>query len=800
MSGETKNGSQRISPLLEGLDFGVVLIDRDLKVLWLNSLMERLFDIRKSEVQGMDAFTFFRSQILPKLLEGESFKEKVTASIATGNSISALSCQMITPAGETVWFEYTSQLIEQGPFRGMRLDIYRDVTLRAMLQKELERHLGYLSEVIEGRNAEISKMNARLREEALERSRAEEALQRERAFRANLVNASPVFIVALTPEGRVLMMNPSLLRALGLQEKEAIGRDFTEQFVPPGEQQLLRETLAGSAREGKPFIREFGLIARDGREMPVEWHLSPVLKADGSLEYHVAVGIDIAERKAIEEAQRRSERLYRTIFESTLAPTIIVQEGGIIYQANAEFERVYGYGPEGWKHRKVSELFATSDRERLLKLLISVEAGHAPSPSYGEFGVIDAGGGKREAILSVARIPETPHLVLSILDITERRSAEKAREEFSRHLFIVNQLISATTSARTLEESLEMLLAKAIELLGFDAGAIFIVESGEKIARLMKQAGIPEWLAGGIREIGIEEEPYRKVLIDGEMVFVERKTTGLFSFAMVPFLSGGRVVGALYMLSASRSGVSGQDRVILGSISNEIGNAIQRSVLQRQLEELVGQANLYLDIMSHDINNANTSSLMYAELLAESLEGENRKIAEKLIAGIRRSIDIISKVNTIRRIREGECRPEVQKLDQVIRDVMQDHPGARIVYPGTSAEVIADNLLSEVFANLIGNSLKFGGPQTTISINVVDMNDQVLVSVEDDGPGIPDELKKTAFKRFERGKEVKAKGSGLGLYLCRMLVERYGGKIWAEDRVPGQPSRGVAIRFTLRKA
>ncbi len=65
--------------------------------------------------------------------------------------------------------------------------------------------------------------------------------------------------------------------------------------------------------------------------------------------------------------------------------------------------------------------------------------------------------------------------------------------------------------------------------------------------------------------------------------------------------------------------------------------------------------------------------------------------------------------------------------------------------------------------------------------------------------GIPDEVKGKLFTRFERGM-ARGRGEGLGLFIVRTLVERYGGKVWADDRVPGNPEEGAAFRFTLKKA
>jgi signal transduction histidine kinase len=68
------------------------------------------------------------------------------------------------------------------------------------------------------------------------------------------------------------------------------------------------------------------------------------------------------------------------------------------------------------------------------------------------------------------------------------------------------------------------------------------------------------------------------------------------------------------------------------------------------------------------------------------------------------------------------------------------------------------------------------------------------VSVEDNGPGIPDDMKQAVFGRMRRG-DTKARGSGLGLYLVKTLVESYGGRVWVEDRVPGDRSKGC--RFVV---
>ncbi|KDE55737.1 PAS domain S-box protein [Methanoculleus sp. MH98A] len=210
-------------------------------------------------------------------------------------------------------------------------------------------------------------------------------------------------------------------------------------------------------------------------------------------------------------------------------------------------------------------------------------------------------------------------------------------------------------------------------------------------------------------------------------------------------------------------------------------------------------ANLYLDIMVHDINNANAIALGYSEILAEDLEGTNREMMQKVRSAVSQSIEIIQNVSTIRRLRSLTPPLRPVDLDAVIRAEIRQHRETDIRYDGRSVTVLADDLLPEVFTNLIGNSIKFGEPDVTVAIRVEDLDGEVLVSVEDTGPGIPDDVKPALFSRFRKGKSSKS-GKGLGLYIVRMLVTRYGGSIRVEDRVPGATEEGAAFRFTLKKA
>jgi signal transduction histidine kinase len=101
---------------------------------------------------------------------------------------------------------------------------------------------------------------------------------------------------------------------------------------------------------------------------------------------------------------------------------------------------------------------------------------------------------------------------------------------------------------------------------------------------------------------------------------------------------------------------------------------------------------------------------------------------------------------------------------------------------------------------MIGNAIKHSEGRLNVGVEVAELrvHDRRLyrVIVEDDGPGIPDEAKEKAFSRLNRG-YTKASGSGLGLYLVRMLVKNYKGRVWVEDRVPGDYTQGSRFVVVL---
>lgn len=126
------------------------------------------------------------------------------------------------------------------------------------------------------------------------------------------------------------------------------------------------------------------------------------------------------------------------------------------------------------------------------------------------------------------------------------------------------------------------------------------------------------------------------------------------------------------------------------------------------------------------------------------------------------------------------------------------HPGARLEVdaPAGLPPVAGDQtLLEQVVRNLIGNAVKYAGPRASVVLAAREVDNGIEVSISDDGPGIPEGERHAVFDIFFRSRSTAARagGAGIGLFVCRRLIESMGGRIWASEA----PGGGACLRFTI---
>ena len=158
-----------------------------------------------------------------------------------------------------------------------------------------------------GRSAQVEQELSLARQEIERRKRAEEALRQERDLKKTLVDSSPAFFVAINAEGRTVMMNEAMLYSLGYGKEEVVNTDYLTTFVPEADREKLERLFRTLVEKNEPTLNENRVLTKDGRELLVEWHGRPVFKPSGEFDYFFGLGIDVTDRKGVEEALRVSQ-------------------------------------------------------------------------------------------------------------------------------------------------------------------------------------------------------------------------------------------------------------------------------------------------------------------------------------------------------------------------------------------------------------------------------------------------------------------------------------------------------------
>ena len=231
--------------------------------------------------------------------------------------------------------------------------------------------------------------------------------------------------------------------------------------------------------------------------------------------------------------------------------------------------------------------------------------------------------------------------------------------------------------------------------------------------------------------------------------------------------------------------------------------------------DAVNEIALLNDLMTHDINNFNQGIMGYLELLLEDehLQDNPRKYAERALVQVRNNAGLIDNMRTLAKVRTADEKDySSQDLGLAVNDAvavverMYTDRQVTVVslIPPKECFVRANTFLRELFVNVLSNAVKFDQSmrvRVNVSVDQESATDGEYwhISITDHGRGIPDDRKKTVFERFATGM-TGVKGFGLGLSIVSTMVDRFGGRIWVEDRVPGDYTRGAIFRILLPKA
>lgn len=287
--------------------------------------------------------------------------------------------------------------------------------------------------------------------------------------------------------------------------------------------------------------------------------------------------------------------------------------------------------------------------------------------------------------------------------------------------------------------------------------------------------------------------------------------TGVKAVLSAPLEWGDDLLGVVTFDAADVREWSPSDRALIEAAAREVSIAIHHARLYEEavktnerLRELDEMRSDFISMVSHELRSPMTVVAGIADILAKRRQKLSEERQTELIATLgreaRRLTRLVSEVLDLESIDQGRMELHIGQVDvsalgtEAIADAGEAHRTKLVVEPGNMMIAGDYDKLKQVLLNLISNAAKFSGDNSPITVSITPRKDGVLVSVKDEGPGIPEEHMSRLFQRFSRVQATGARkpGSGLGLYLARIIIEGHGGEIWCDS------TQGEGATFTFR--
>jgi PAS domain S-box-containing protein len=608
-----------------------------------------------------------------------------------------------------------------------------------------------------------------------------------------LLEAAPDAMVVVSEGGEIVLLNVQAEKQFGYSRDELVGQKV-KNIIPEGFAERLIADGTRSAAEA--LAQQIGtgieLIARrkNGSEFPIEIMLSPLESAEGTL---VTAAIrNISVRKAAEKHLGQMEGRYRGLLEAAPDAMVVVNQGGEIVLLNVQAEKQFGYSRDELVGQKVKNIIPEGFAERLIAdgtrsaaeaLAQQIGTGIeliARRKNGSEFPI--------EIMLSPLESAEGTLVTAAIRDISVRKAADKHLAQMEGRY---RGLLEAAPDAMVVVNQ-----GGEIVLLNVQAEKKFGYHRDELVGQKVKNI-IPE---------GFAERLVADALRSVEDALAQQIGTGIE-------LTGRRKDGSEFPIELMLSPLESAEGILVTAAVRDITVRKQADAhllnkveeLKRSNEEL-GQ---FAYIASHDLQEPLRMVASYTQLLSRRYKGKLDSDADEFIAfavdGASRMQRLIQDLLAYSRVgTKGRDLLDISSEKALLSALINlrgaiEESGAQVTHDPLPA-VLADEMqLVQLFQNLVGNAIKYqssGVPRVHITAAKIGAKKWTF-SVKDNGLGIDPQYFEKIFGMFQRlHKREEFAGTGIGLAICKKIVERHGGSISVES----QPGQGSTFRFALAES
>jgi len=625
-----------------------------------------------------------------------------------------------------------------------------------------------------------------------EREQAEALLRETTNYLNNLFNYANAPIIVWDPQFRISRFNPAFERLTGYKANFLLGEQLGLLFPPDKKEESLlqiRRTIQGERFE----VVEIPVQRVDGEIRTILWNSANVYDNDGrTIIATIAQGQDITERKQTEEKLKTSETRYRRLFEASKDGILIIDaDSGQIIDVNPFLTQMLGLSYKDFIGKNLWELGYFKD-------IVANKANFSELQSKKYIRYEDlplrASDGREMKVEFVSNLYTVDHKTIiqcNIRDITKRKLAEEKLQETTQYLN---------------------------NLLDYANASIIVWDSQLRITRFNHAF---ENLTG----ISAEEAIGKKLDIlfpedsktDSMNHIDEARSGRRWEAEEIPILRKNGDVRIVLWNSATLLGIDGKKMVATIAQGQDI---TERKQAEEEVKKLNGElnhrateleaANKELEAfsysVSHDLRAPLRTMQGFSQALLEDcsniLDDQCKDYLQRIQGSAELMAQLIDDMLKLSRLTRADMIFNDVNLSEMAKSIANDlkstQPKRKIGFDITPELIVKgdDKLLRVALHNLMENAWKFTGkvPKARIELGVMMLEGKTTYFVRDNGAGFDMAYVGKIFSPFQRLHTIaEFPGTGIGLASVRRIINRHGGRVWAEGKV----GKGATFYFTL---
>jgi len=613
---------------------------------------------------------------------------------------------------------------------------------------------------------------------------AEAALRKSEQRLRAIYDGTYQYIALLWPDGTLLEANRPLLEFAANTHDELVGRPFWETpwflATPGAPEQVRTATCRAAAGE---FVRFEVTLRRPSGECPtfdISFH--PIRSESGEVALIVREGRDITDHKEFQEQLRQQWQLFDTALSHTPDHIYIFDSQGRVTYANrallARWQRTLGQAsgnnlfelgyPQPVAERLHRQLQQVVETRQPLQDRAAVEVTTGEIRHYEYIFVpVFAEDGSVEAVAGSTR------------DVTDRERMEKALAESERKLQRVFAQAPVAIAVFRGEDFIVEIANPSYRTLLPDRDLV-----GRRLADIIPELGQNVWEA--LRHVFDTGEPF---IANEWYVPYDSNKDGItedhwFNVAYNPLCETGDMTSGLI--------------AVLTDVTAQV-------LARKELERVNLELEEFSYVASHDLQAPLRTVNIYAQLLLKGFAAGDEKMsryAAYVQQGVQRMETLLKDLLTFSRTVHSEALPigtadlslSLAEAVKMLGDQIEE--SGAVITSGSLPSVRGDTQqMAHVFQNLLSNALKYRKKELPPEINIwAEKQDREwAVAVQDNGIGFEPKYAERIFGLFKRLHGEEYPGTGMGLAICQRIIQRYGGRMWAEGRL----GEGATLRFSL---